>query len=110
MKPLVAPAALLVCVGLLSPGCVSTRTKAAAKVKDAGERSVANCTYLGDVSGSSGASVLGMASDVSVENARNDGAEKAAAMGATHVVWGPFQSGQKTTIQGRAYACPEGTK
>ena len=80
MKPLLAPTALLGCLGLLLPGCVTTRTQASAKLKDANERAVANCTYLGDVSGSSGVSVLGMATDTSVENARNDAAEKAAAM------------------------------
>ena len=109
MKSLLAPTALLACLGLLLQGCVTIRTEAAAKVKDADARKVANCTYLGDISGSSGASVV-LANDASVENAKNDAAEKAASMGATHVVWGPFSGGEKTTIQGRAFKCPEGTK
>lgn len=110
MKPLLAPAALLLCSGFLLCGCATGRSEAAAKVKDADEKAVANCVYLGDVSGSSGATAIGIATDTSVENAQNDAAEQAAAMGATHVVWGSFSSGKTTTISGRAYKCPAGTK
>jgi len=109
MKSLLAPAALLACLGLFLPGCVTTRTAAAAKVKDADEGKVANCTYLGEVSGTSDSSFV-MASGTSVENAKSDAAEKAASMGATHIVWGTFSGGRYTTIPGQAYKCPEGTK
>ena len=110
MRPLPAPTALLLCSGLFLPGCASIRSEAAAKVRDADEKTVANCVYLGDVSGSSGATAIGIANDTSVGNAQNDAAEKAASMGATHVVWGRFSGGPSTTIQGRAYKCPGGTK
>jgi hypothetical protein len=110
MKTALAPTTLLACLGLLLQGCVSTQTPAAAKVKVADARKMKDCTLLGEVTGTSGATLLPVATESSVESAQNDGADKAAAMGATHVVWGKYSGGQATTILGNAYKCPEGTK
>jgi hypothetical protein len=110
MKSALVPTALLACLSLLLPACISTQTPAAAKVKATDEWKVKDCTFLGEVTGTSGSTVIGLATDATVESAQNDGADKAASMGATHVVWGKYSGGQTTTILGRAYKCPGGTK
>ena len=109
MKSLLVPTALLACAGALLSGCATTRSQTAAKVKDADERMVAGCTFVGDVMGTS---VLGgLSSSRGVENARTEAAEKAAKAGATHIVWGSVQGSMDgASANGRAYRCPEAAK
>jgi 1-aminocyclopropane-1-carboxylate deaminase/D-cysteine desulfhydrase-like pyridoxal-dependent ACC family enzyme len=86
---------------LATSGCTTTRSTVAAAVKDADDAMVAGCTLVGNVTGTDPyVAQLGM------DNAKNRAAEIAAKRGATHVVWGDFQtSGLGTTAFGRAYQC-----
>ncbi len=87
-------------------GCASTASKSTVKVED-GDPAVVNrdCKLLGTVSGRS---VFGGSETARTEGAMQDARIKAAAMGATHVVFmtvdnsGMFNTGQTTA---RAYRC-----
>jgi uncharacterized lipoprotein NlpE involved in copper resistance len=90
---------LLACISLLLFGCASSSPTAP---KDADETMVAQCTFLGNVSGSS---MAGMASR-GMERARGTARRKAEAMGATHVVWGNVSGNYNgSSADGRAYRC-----
>lgn len=84
-------------------GCATTRSALALKVSEADEKIVANCKYLGDVTGTSGWGNL--AASTGVSNARNEALEKAAKLGATHVVWNQISGGYSPFVNGRAYRC-----
>src|SRR5262249_8494597 len=92
---------------LLACGCATTLSARAQKVRDAVPDEVAGCRLIGDVSGSSlqtGIAVI----EQGKKNAMNEAREKAAQIGATHVVgltaeWG-FMA---TTAHGIAYNCEE---
>ena len=98
-------AALAAC---LAAACSTTgsQSDAARKIVD-GDPAILNrdCKLLGPVSGRS---VFGGADEARVQNAMNDAREKAAAMGATHVVFlvtdtkGILNRGN---AQARAYRC-----
>jgi predicted acyltransferase (DUF342 family) len=99
-------AALAVLLGALLAGCASTSSTSGAKVQD-GDPAVVNrdCKLLGTVSGRS---VFGGSDTARMDGAMQDARNKAAAMGATHVVFmtvdnsGMFNTGQTTA---RAYRC-----
>jgi hypothetical protein len=92
-------------VALLA-GCASTASKSTVKVED-GDPAIVNreCKLLGTVSGRS---VFGGSDNARLEGAMQDARTKAAAMGATHVVFiavdnsGMLSTGQATA---RAYRC-----
>ena len=65
-------------------GC-TTLSQSAARVMDADMKMTDNCQFLGDVYGSSGWGNI--AASVGIENAKNEAREKAASMGATHIIW-----------------------
>jgi|GEM_PF-2982416 len=92
----------LAACGTQAPTRPST-PKAEHEVKDATPEQVANCTYLDEVSSVSGAGALAAAARA---GARREVINKAAALGATHLVW--IESSevlQTTTTRGRAYRC-----
>ncbi len=98
---------LLALAGLILSGCTTTRSEAAAKVKDADERMVANCAFLKTISERS----AGLGATAEMENAKTLVLEETAKAGATHIVWGSLDaavSGSRAT--GRAYKCPEEAK
>ena len=98
---------LLALAGLILSGCTTTRSEAAAKVKDADERMVANCAFLKTISERS----AGLGATAEMENAKTRVLGKAARAGATHIGWGSLYaavSGSRAT--GRAYRCPEAPK
>ena len=97
--------AMVIAVALLA-ACASTSSTSTVKVQD-GDPAVVNrdCKLLGTVSGRS---VFGGSDTARMEGAMQEARNKAAAMGATHVVFltvdnsGMFNTGQTTA---RAYRC-----
>ena len=96
MAPVVALAELLA-------ACATTPSAAASKVADADENMVAACRFLGEVQGSSGWGNI--AASAGMENAKNEAREKAAQLGATHVVWQAVSGGYSPYATGRGYSC-----
>lgn len=88
---------------IFASGCATTLSPAAAKIQPADHSMVAECNYLGNVSGSSGWGNL--AASVGMRNAKNEALDKAAAMGATHVVWMNITGGYSPYAVGRVYRC-----
>ncbi|MFH0781955.1 MAG: hypothetical protein V2B20_08385, partial [Pseudomonadota bacterium] len=84
-------------------GCATTKSAMAINVLEADEKVVTNCKYLGDVTGTSGWGNL--AASTGVNNAKNEALEKAAKLGATHVVWTQISGGYSPFVNGRAYRC-----
>jgi hypothetical protein len=64
---------------------------------------VQQCTFLADLNGSSGWG--GLAASTGMQNAKNEVREKAAELGATHVVWNQTEAGWTPSSGARAYRC-----
>jgi LDH2 family malate/lactate/ureidoglycolate dehydrogenase len=90
-------------VCLLLSGCATGLSAAGAKIQEADPKTVEGCTYLADVHGSSGWGNL--AASTGMQNAKNEAIERAAALGATHVVWTNIAGGFSPYVSGRAYLC-----
>lgn len=88
---------------IIMAGCSTRITPRAAAVIDADEAMVNRCAFLGNVQGSSGWGNL--AASVGMENAKTEAREKAATLGATHIVWGNISGGYSPYVSGRAYLC-----
>lgn len=97
-------AAVFVSLGA-STGCATGRSPAATRIQEADSNMVAGCTYLGEVSGTSGWG--GLAASTGIENAKNQALDQAAKKGATHVVWNNLAGGWSPSVSGKAYRCPE---
>jgi hypothetical protein len=90
-------------VSLSLYGCVSASPKAQS-IKEADERMIANCEFLGTISSSSGWG--GVAREGGLQNAKNDALNKAAEKGATHLIWTNVdESWWSPRVAGRAYLC-----
>ncbi len=90
---------------LLLSACAAELSPQGAQVQVSDEQMVHGCQYLGDVNGNS--------SDTGT--ARNDARNRAAAMGATNVVFigqGRSVAGEVMPVDsmGRAYRCPTGAQ
>lgn len=83
--------------------CAVAPSKDAAQVRDADEKTVSACQFLQDLDGSSGWG--GLAQGTGMANARTEVREKAAKIGATHIVWHSATGGAGPYITGRAYKC-----
>jgi hypothetical protein len=84
--------------------CSTAPSQRAAQIKDADEKMVEACTYVGEVEGTSiwgGPGGHGAA----MNNSKNEARDQAAKLGATHVVWSPMSQSTLTAISGRAYRC-----
>ncbi len=88
---------------LMLNGCATTLSQSAARVIDANIKMTENCQFLGDVHGWSGWG--NSAASLGIENAENQAREKAASMGATHIVWTSEATGFKTKVNGKAFLC-----
>jgi len=109
MKRMLVPAAVLLFAGLVSPGCATTDSEAAAMVREADEKTVAGCTFVGNVAGTS--AIDGATSSQGVRNAKLEATGKAAKIGATHVVWSSVEGTlEGSSVSGRAYRCPGAAK
>lgn len=85
-------------------GCATHLSGPASTIQDANTAIVQKCKYLADVAGSSGWGNI--AASTGIENAKNEAREKAAKLGATHIVWGTVQGGYSPFVSGQAYQCP----
>jgi hypothetical protein len=97
---------LLAAIASLAVGCAVAPSQQARPVQDADQAMVASCRYLGDVSGWSGWG--GLASSAGMANAQNDARDKAAKLGASHIVWSSVAAGYTPTASGKAYRCNPG--
>ena len=100
MTRLVAVALTATC---MLAGCASTPSPAAMHVRDADEAMVTACRYLGEVQGSSGWGNL--AASTGMENSKLHARERAASLGASHIVWTSVTGGYSPYATGRAYVC-----
>ena len=94
---------ILVGLCILISSCATTLTKSAQQIAPADEKSVASCKIVGDVQGSSGWG--NAAASVGMQNATNETLERAAELGATHIVWVNVTGAYVSTAHGRAYRC-----
>ena len=85
-------------------GCSTTLSKKAQKVKLADINMVKGCQLLDTVDGSS--SVGNLMSSTGAKNAKNEVIEKAARLGATHIVLTGSAGGYTPYASGNAYKCP----
>lgn len=95
----------IVALSLVFAGCASTPTEEAKKIQESDEAHVSSCKLLGTVTGSS--NLGGFAAQEAGKNsAAAEALNKAAHLGATHIVWqnlfGSMNGGQ---AMGRAYKC-----
>jgi len=96
----------LVVIALLLGGCAVAPSQAAAQVKEADASMVAGCELIGTVVGSS---MIGGIVTTGATNAMVEVREKAAALGATHIVFVSVDSGSTYSTGravARAYKCP----
>lgn len=93
----------LIVLSILFTGCSTSLSPQAINVKDADFRTVENCQFAGDVHGSSGWGNL--AASTGIQNAKNEAREQAAALGATHVIWGGLAGGYSPYVSGKTYIC-----
>lgn len=96
-------ATLLIAAVFIS--CASTASEGAASIVESDERGVAQCEFLGLVSGTS--MLGGAVQERARANAKTHALNAAAAKGATHIVWTDVTStmSQGASAQGRAYRC-----
>jgi TolB-like protein len=85
--------------------CATTLSKKASLVREAKEFSVEDCEFLGTVQGWSGWG--DRAEGVGIQNARNQALERAASLGATHIVWVDIRGGLAPVARARAYSCEQ---
>ncbi|MET0332178.1 MAG: DUF4156 domain-containing protein [Dyella sp.] len=94
---------LLAVIASLAVGCVVAPSQSARQVQDADQAMVAGCRYVGDVAGWSGWG--GLASGAGMANAQSDARDKAARLGASHIVWSSVAAGYTPSASGKAYRC-----
>jgi len=93
-----------VAVAALLAGCSGSPPKPTQAIHPASAEEVAHCTYLDDVTGTSG--WYGVFAEKGVANARTAALTKAAALGATDVVWQPVNAIYgSTSVNAKAYRC-----
>ena len=83
--------------------CTTTLSSRASSVITADNSMVLDCKFLGETQGSSGWGNI--AASQGMQNARNEAQEKAAELGATHIVWITISGGYSPFAVGRAYQC-----
>lgn len=98
MKTMIAAAAALALCA-----CATGVKRSAQHVRDADERMVAACEFVGEVHGTSGWG--GLAASTGVNSSRNQARNQAGKMGATHILWTQAQGGHAPSALGRAYRC-----
>jgi len=100
---------ILIVAFLALPACTTPITTAGKSIKDvnvidAQELKNNNCVNLGDLEATSGWGNAMAA--VGIRSAKNAIRNKAAKLGATHVVWTNQSGGFVPIVHGRAYRCP----
>ncbi len=84
-------------------GCATTPSPRASIIRDADQNLVANCEFVGSVSGTSGWGNL--AASAGINNAKNEGREQASRLNATHIIWVSIEGGYSPSVSGNAYKC-----
>ena len=97
-------AAVLVLVVPSLVACLTSRSPSAKRVQEADAAMVAGCTFLGEVSGTSG--LGGVNASTGIENAKTEALGQAVMKGATHIVWNSLIGGEQPSVSGKAYKCP----
>jgi hypothetical protein len=96
---------LAVLAGCAAPSAPYTEVKQGS-VKPATPDRVKACEYLDDIIGTSG--WYGVFATQGAENARAETINKAASIGATHIVWQSNAVGYgSTSVAGKAYRCAD---
>jgi hypothetical protein len=96
---------------LVMSGCATTRSPAAAKIKEAGKETVSECKYLGKVTGTSKVgSETAVLYQTGKDKAKSEALEKAAKLGGTHIVWRPLIEARPIVAICDVYLCGESTK
>jgi len=101
--PLASLSGLPLLLACLVTGCATTLSPAAQRVQVAEDSQVTRCRFVSDVEGSSGFG--NVAASTGIQNSKNEALEKAASIGATHVVWTHTTGYMGSTARGRAYQC-----
>jgi hypothetical protein len=106
-----AAVCLLFVLLLIMSGCAPTLSPTAANIKQVSKEIVSECKYLGKVTGSSqvGGQVA-VAYHSGKDRAEGDALEKAAQLGATHIVWRQLTDGTPVVAIGDVYLCGETKK
>ncbi len=106
MRAEVAAMRFMFVLPLVLVGCATTPTPGAVAIKDADQKMVENCQFVGDVMGTSPLGIV--FGGLSTANAREIAQGDAAARGATHMVWAavmPPSLGSGAVASGKAYRC-----
>jgi len=91
-------------------GCASL-SPSAAKIKEADKDTVAECKYLGEVTGTSNVgSESAVLYHTGKANAKKEALEKAAQLGGTHIVWRPLIEARPIIAICDVYLCGETAK
>lgn len=91
---------------LLLIGCARAPSPQTTAVRDADQKMVERCEFVGEIMGNSPLGV--MFGSMSTANAREIAVEEAASRGATHMVWASITSpnvGSGAVASGKAYRC-----
>jgi hypothetical protein len=91
---------------LMLMGCATTPSPQATAVRDADQKMVEGCEFVGDIMGTSPLGVV--FGGMSTANAREMAVGQAADRGATHMVWAsitPPSFGSGAIASGKAYRC-----
>lgn len=104
MSKLTLMSATALLAALFLGGCATSPSPQAARIIEADEQMVRGCKFLGHFRGYSGAT--GVFRDTGAENSRAEVLNKAAARGATHIVWLHITADwYNPSAEGRAYLC-----
>jgi hypothetical protein len=99
---IVSAAVLLMLTGCTQGGVGASQPGHSLTIAD--EKMVANCRFVGDVTGVS--SMYGLFAPTGLANARDEALKEAVRLNASHVVWtGQSVVYGSTSINGRAYQC-----
>lgn len=96
-------APLLLAVLFLVSTCATSPSNRARKIQEVEYAIVKNCRFLGDVYGSAGR--VNVDASISSQDAKNKALDRAASLGATHVVWTNIVGGPNPYVLGYAYRC-----
>lgn len=83
-------------------GCVYVPSQPIQGIRELSEQVPTSCRFLGEVQGESHFSFLALGEEL----ARSRAKDKAALLGATHVVWMQREAGWVHLTVARAYRCP----
>ncbi|MDB4987437.1 MAG: hypothetical protein JWN04_2615 [Myxococcaceae bacterium] len=91
----------------VTAACAPRLSSAAQTIRAADQQMVVGCTLLGYVHGTSGFGGPG-GSSIGMERSMGQALNKAAELGATHIIWNSVSGGYSSSAHGMAYACRPG--